>query len=270
MDLLTIVKSLFQTLFGLLFVIDCMLNGRRSMTIMFGSFCSDSLNFPVLIVITGLITITCVLSATFVSIFTSILILSELRNILVDICALLYPSFVEVWIAASSCLALVVFVPIGLGLTLTVCGLSKFAKSINVRIMSFSFTVCVIGCTWIGLFDGNGNQLLLISRAVQTYSSAIFSTIALIQICYSLAKFNSRFPSITLCFVLLISTLYPGLKRQFITKFSRFELVDSSLSTSFVAVVHDRQLDVKVMRVDHSIVGGVFNEGFESVFETFY
>jgi spermidine synthase len=68
----------------------------------------------------------------------------------------------------------------------------------------------------------------------------------------------------------LLSTLYPGLKRQFITKFSSFELVDSSLSTSLVTVVNDRELDVKIMRIDHSIVGGVFNEGFKSVFETFY
>jgi spermidine synthase len=37
-----------------------------------------------------------------------------------------------------------------------------------------------------------------------------------------------------------------------------------------VTIVNDRELDVKIMRIDHSIVGGVFNEGFESVFETFY
>jgi spermidine synthase len=128
----------------------------------------------------------------------------------------------------------------------------------------------VIACTWIGFFDGNDNQLLLISRTVQAYSPLIISTVSVIQICYLLAKFNSRFQSVTLCLVLLISSCYPGLKRQFITKISTFELVDSSLSTSLVTVVNDRELDVKIMRIDHSIVGGVFNEGFESVFETFY
>ena len=270
MNLLTIIKAVLQTFFGLFFVIDCILNGRISVTIMFGGFFSNILNFPFVIASIGLITLTCVFSATSVSMFTSILILSELRNMSVDICASLSPSFVEVWISASMCLALVVSVPVGLGLGLIISGLSKFAKSTNARIMLFPFTVCMIAGTWIGFFDGNDNQLLLISRTVQAYSPSIISTISVIQICYLLAKFNSRFQSITLCLVLLINTSYPGLKRQFITKFSRFELVDSSLSTSLVTVVNDRELDVKVMRIDHSIVGGVFNEGFESVFETFY
>jgi spermidine synthase len=270
MDLLSMVKSVFQTLCGLLFVIDCLLNGRISVTIMFGGFFSNILNFPFLVATAGLITLTCVFSATSVSIFTSILIWSELRNLLVDICAVLSPSFVEVWISASICLFLVVSVPVGLGFGLIIRGLSKLAKSINVPIMLFSCTVCVIACTWIGFFDSNGNQLLLISRTVQAYSPSIISTISVIQICYLLTTSNSRFQSVTLGLVLLIHTSYPGLKRQSITRFSRFELVDSSLSTSLVTVVNDRDLDVKIMRIDHSIVGGVFNEGLESVFETFY
>jgi spermidine synthase len=265
---LTIVKSPFQTFFGVLFVIDCILNGRISATIMFGGFFSNFLNFPFLVAILGLITLTCVFFTTSDAIFTSILVLILLRNILVDICALLSPSFIEVWMSASMCLVLVVSVPVGLSLGLILCGLSKFAKSVNVRIIIFSFTVCVIACTGIGFF--HGNQVMLISRSVQAYSRSIISAISLIQFCYLLSKLNSKSQSFTLCLVLLISALYPGLKRQFITKFSSFELLDSSLSTSLVAVVNDRELDVKIMRIDHSIVGGVFNAGLESIFETFY
>ncbi|CAF0873218.1 unnamed protein product [Adineta steineri] len=268
MNLMAIVKFLFHTCFGLLVVIDCILNGRLSVTIMFGSFFSNFQNFPFLTVMLGLITLRCVFSTTSLSIFTSILILSMLRNILVDVCALLLPSLIDIWISAFICLALVVSIPVGLGLGLIICGLSKFAKSVNVRIIIFSFTVCVIMCICIGFF--HGNQVMLISRIVQAYSHSIISTISLIHMCYLLSKFNLKPQSLTLFFVLLISISYPGLKRQLITKFSRFDLVDLSLSSSLVTVVNDRELDVKIMRIDHSIVGGVFNEGFESVFETFY
>ncbi|UJR12062.1 hypothetical protein I4U23_016240 [Adineta vaga] len=235
---------------------------------MFGSFFSNILNFPFLVASIGLITLTCVFSASSVSLFTLILTLTVLRTILIDICALLSPSFIEIWISASLCLTFVVSVPVGLCFGLIVCGLSKFAKSMHVRVMIYSFIICVVTCTWLGFF--HGNQLLLMCRIILAYTRSIISTISLIQICYLRSKFNSKFQSVTLCLVLLISTFYPDLKRQFITKFSSFELVDSSLSTSLVTIVNDHELDVKIMRIDHSIVGGVFNEGFESVFETFY
>lgn len=125
----------------------------------------------------------------------------------------------------------------------------------------------MIPCIWAGFFYSN--ELLPIFRNIQVYSQSIIFTIALIHIFYLLTKSNSRFQSIILCLILLIGILYPDLKRQFITKFSNFELVDSSLSTNLVTIVNDHELDVKIMRIDHSIVGGVFNEGFESVFETF-
>ena len=90
MSFFNIGKSAFQTFFGLLFTIDCILNGRTNVIIMFGSFFSNLLNFPFLLLTTGLITLICIFSKISHSIFTSILILSLLRHISVDICALLY------------------------------------------------------------------------------------------------------------------------------------------------------------------------------------
>ena len=262
------VKSIFQTLCGLLFVIDCILNGRINATIMFGDFFSNILNFPFLVATVGMITLACVLPATSLSMFTSILILSALRNILVDICAVLSPSFIEVWISASMCLVLVISVPVGVIMGLIIRGLSKFVKAIDAPIMFLSCTVCVSACTWLGFVDGHGNQL--ISRTVQAYSPSLITTISIIQLCYLSTKNNSRFQSVTLLLALLIHTSYPGVKRQMITKFSQFDLLDSSLATSLVTVVKDREMDVTIMRIDHSIVGGVFNDDFASVFETFY
>ena len=260
MSFLNIGKSAFQTFFGLLFTIDCILNGRTNVIIMFGSFFSNLLNFPFLLVTTGLITLICIFSKISHSIFTSILILSLLRHISVDICALLSSSFIEIWISASICLMLVISLPVGLGLGLIFYNLSNIAK--------FSFALCMIPCIWAGFFYSN--ELLPIFRNIQVYSQSIIFTIALIHIFYLLTKSNSRFQSIIFCLILFIGILYPDLKRQFITKFSNFELIDSSLSTNLVTIVNDHELDVKIMRIDHSIVGGVFNEGFESVFETFY
>ncbi|CAF0889753.1 unnamed protein product [Adineta ricciae] len=268
MDFLTIIESLFQTFFGLFFVADCILNGRLSLTIVFGGFFSNILNFPFVIVVSSLITLICVFYVSPAAIFTSLVISCILRNIIVDICALLSPSFIDVWISASICLFLVVSVPVGLGFDLIICGLSKCAKSANVRIIIFPIAVCVITCVSIAF--SHADQIILIARTVQANSSLIISLISLVQICYLFSNSNSQSQSFILFLVLLIGTLYPGQKRQFITKFSTFELVDSSFSTSLVTVVNDRELDVKIMRIDHSIVGGVFNTGFESIFETFY
>ncbi|CAF1601231.1 unnamed protein product [Adineta ricciae] len=55
-----------------------------------------------------------------------------------------------------------------------------------------------------------------------------------------------------------------------VTWIGRLFHVNQLLLVCRITVVNDHELDVTIMRIDHSIVGGVFNEGFESVFETFY